>query len=355
MRKLRKVIGVIAAVLALSFVVASCSLPVAYPPNPNAEDRPGPDYTIWLRNIGYPCEPPLWPLTSDDRNWESDIPAHGCVFEYTWMYDIGWCYDRSLALYGSAPTGAGNCEGLEWGTWNERLFRYSLAHVVDGTFYEWCIDHDMSCAPLSAPWRTNMVRSLDLSPEEIVAADLAAAAEYQEENRGVTDLGATVSDYTLDEQVDLYWDLGTVGVMDADEEEAVEAMGDTSPTVTWRDGHKYTVNPPGTSTYVSCLGGINIGEPNAFDTSKKNCWKHTWMWHAGWCGPVYQPFTSQTNYNNNKAKYCPNGTWPLTSTQTAPLMQWDNVRKFFEPTAAAQAWLDGKFASGWTPTSPTGW
>ena len=49
---------------------------------------------------------------------------------------------------------------------------------MDGTFGNWCIDHDMSCAPLSAPWRANMVRSLDLSMEEIIAADLAAAAEY---------------------------------------------------------------------------------------------------------------------------------------------------------------------------------
>lgn len=363
---MRRIVLVLIAVLAFAGVLASCSLPVAYPPDRNAEDRPGPDFTIWMRNIGYPCAPPLWPLTTDDRNWESGIPGHGCVFEYTWMYDIGWCYSRDLALYGSAPTGAGNCEGLEWGTWNTRLFRYSLNHVLDGTFGNWCLDHDMSCAPLDAPWRTNMARSLDLSLEEIVAADLAAAAEYQEEDRGVTDLGASVSDYSLDEQVSLYWDLGNVGAMDADEQAAVEAMGDATPTVEWREEHRpYAIDIPvldkdhfsikwkdGTWKPDTCEAPYNL--PRVFNQGgrKPVCWTYSWQWHAGWCGPLGEPFYPQNPGDYAPTHYCPNGNWPLDSTTSAPLMAWDDTLQWWKPTAAAEAWIDGQFATGWTPTAP---
>lgn len=348
----------LALVAVLGLVAASCSLPVAYPPHRNAEDRPGPDFTIWMRNIGYPCEPPLWPLTTDDRNWESGIPAHGCVFEYTWMFEIGWCYDRDLALYGSAPTGAGNCsdENLNWANWETRLFRWSLDEVMDGTFFQWCIDNGMSCAPISAPWRNSMgVRSQSMTFEEVMTADSAEASAYPGAQAQTALDPSNLGSYSLAEQSDMYWDYGGMA-QSAEVQTAVEGMGNTDKFVTWRDSHAYWTPIAGINS--PCSNPADLGK--VFNTTTRGnfdqeCWRYTWMWHAGWCSPGGRPFPATAAYLSGKDHWCPNGKWPLTQAQSVPLMQYDSVRKFWEPTATAQTWIDNKFKTGWLPTNATGW
>lgn len=233
---------------------------------------------------------------------------------------------------------------------------------------------DAPCSPIrpatvnplvtkTLPWRTSMeVRSLDMTPEEMIAADLEAAAAYQEPDRAST-AGASLDEYTLDQQVDIYWSVGTVGTMDVDQQATVDALDATSSSstssfVAWRDNHHYSVLPAGLPQ--TCEGAAL--KQNVF-SNDKSCWKWSWMWHSG-CSPSGLPFKgnntqngggTNTTYLANKDHWCPNGKWPLTASLTYPMMQWDSVRRFWEPTPAAQAWLDSQFASGWNPVSPTGW